>query len=145
MQPIFEHNKMKYIANKIVILLNNNHGVDSKDITVIEERLNAAFPQDYITLLQWSNGGEGYVGENYISFWKVEDLPALNEEYQIQKYLSEKFLGIGTDGGGICYGFCLDKNYSIFKCPLGDLDINEVVIVVKSIKDFFKKAMMEKL
>ena len=114
---------MKDIVNKIASLLNNNHGVDSKDITVIEERLNAA----------------------YISLWKVEDLPALNEEYQIQKYLSEKFLGIGTDGGGICYGFCLDKNYSIFKCPLGDLDINEVVIVAKSTKDFFKKAMMEKL
>ena len=79
------------------------------------------------------------------SLWKVEDLPALNEEYQIQKYLSEKFLGIGTDGGGICYGFCLDKNYSIFKCPLGDLDINEVVIVAKSTKDFFKKAMIENL
>ncbi len=131
---------MKDIVNKIASLLNNNHGVDSKDITVIEERLNAAFPQDYITLLKRSNGGE-----NYISLWKVEDLPALNEEYQIQKYLSEKFLGIGTDGGGICYGFCLDKNYSIFKCPLGDLDINEVVIVAKSTKDFFKKAMMEKL
>ena len=136
---------MKDIANKIASLLNNNHGVDSKDIAVIEERLNAAFPQDYITLLKRSNGGEGYVGENYISLWKVEDLPALNEDYQIQKYLSEKFLGIGTDGGGICYGFCLDKNYSIFKCPLGDLDINEVVIVAKSTKDFFKKAMMEKL
>ena len=136
---------MKDIVNKIASLLNNNHGVDSKDITVIEERLNASFPQDYITLLQWSNGGEGYVGETYISLWKVEDLPALNEDYQIQKYLSEKFLGIGTDGGGICYGFCLDKNYSIFKCPLGDLDINEVVIVAKSTKDFFKKAMMEKL
>ena len=136
---------MKDIVNKIASLLNNNHGVDSKDITVIEERLNASFPQDYITLLKRSNGGEGYVGENYISLWKVEDLPALNEEYQIQKYLSEKFLGIGTDGGGICYGFCLDKNYSIFKCPLGDLDINEVVIVAKSTKDFFKKAMMEKL
>ena len=93
---------MKDIVNKIASLLNNNHGVDSKDITVIEERLNAAFPQDYITLLKRSNGGEGY-------------------------------------------GFCLDKNYSIFKCPLGDLDINEVVIVAKSTKDFFKKAMMEKL
>ena len=80
---------MKDIVNKIASLLNNNHGVDSKDITVIEERLNAAFPQDYITLLKRSNGGEGYVGENYISLWKVEDLPALNEDYQIQKYLSE--------------------------------------------------------
>ena len=41
---------MKDIVNKITSLLNNNHGVDSKDITVIKERLNAAFPQDYILM-----------------------------------------------------------------------------------------------
>ena len=34
---------MKDIVNKIASILNNNHGVDSKDITVIEERLNRLF------------------------------------------------------------------------------------------------------
>ncbi len=136
---------MENIIRKISGNWNNNSVTNLKDISVIEKQLNVTFPKDYITLLERSNGGEGNIGENYISLWKIEDLPILNKEYQIQKYLSEKFLGIGTDGGGICYGFCLENNYSIFKCPLGDLDINEIVIIAQSIKDFFRKAMLEEL
>ena len=43
------------------------------------------------------------------------------------------------------YGFCLEKQFSIFKCPLGDLDINEINIVADSIGDFFAKALKEEL
>lgn len=69
----------------------------------------------------------------------------MNREYQIQTYLSKGYLGIGTDGGGICYGFCLEKQFAIFKCPLGDLDINEITIVANSIKDFFGNALVSEL
>ena len=124
---------------------NSNKGANLNDIDIAQKQLHIAFPDDYLEFLKWSNGGEGYIGENYISFWKVEDLAALNVEYQIQKYLSEKFLGIGTDGGGICYGFCLEKEFAIFKCSLGDLDINEITIVANSIKDFFGSALGSEL
>ena len=124
---------------------NSNKGKNLNDIGIVEKQLHIAFPEDYLEFLKWSNGGEGYVGENYISFWKVEDLAALNAEYQIQKYLSEKFLGIGTDGGGICYGFYLEKEFPIFKCPLGDLDTNGITIVANSIKDFFGSALGSEL
>ena len=124
---------------------NSNKGTNLNDIGIVEKQLHIAFPEDYLEFLKWSNGGEGYIGKNYISFWKVEDLAALNAEYQIQKYLSEKFLGIGTDGGGICYGFCLEKQFAIFKCSLGDLDINEITIVANSIKDFFSRTLVSEL
>ena len=124
---------------------NSNKETNLNDIVIVEEQLHIVFPEDYLEFLKWSNGGEGYIGENYISFWKVEDLAALNTEYQIQKYLSEKFLGIGTDGGGICYGFYLEKEFAIFKCSLGDLDINGITIVANSIKDFFGSALVSEL
>ncbi len=124
---------------------NSNKGANLNDIDIAQKQLHIAFPDDYLEFLKWSNGGEGCIGENYISFWKVEDLAALNAEYQIQKYLSEKFLGIGTDGGGICYGFCLGKGFAIFKCSLGDLDIKEITIVANSIKDFFGNTLVSEL
>ena len=124
---------------------NSNKGANLNDIGIAQKQLHIVFPEDYLEFLKWSNGGEGYIGENYISFWKVEDLAALNAEYQIQKYLSEKFLGIGTDGGGICYGFCLEKEFAIFKCSLGDLDIKEITIVANSIKDLFCRALVAEL
>ena len=124
---------------------NSNKETNLDDISIVEERLHIVFPEDYLEFLKWSNGGEGYIGENYVSLWKVEDLEVLNREYQIQTYLSKGYLGIGTDGGGICYGFCLEKQFAIFKCPLGDLDINEITIVANSIKDFFCNALVSEL
>ena len=124
---------------------NSNKGANLNDIGIAQKQLHIAFPEDYLEFLKWNNGGEGYIGENYISFWKVEDLEVLNREYQIQTYLSKGYLGIGTDGGGICYGFCLGKEFAIFKCSLGDLDIKEITIVANSIKDLFCRALVAEL
>ena len=136
---------MKNIIQEIVDNWNKNPGVNNELIPIIEKQLNIVFPKDYVTFLEWSNGGEGFIGENYISLWKIENLVVLNKEYLIQKYLSKKFVGIGTDGGGICYGLLLDKTYSIFKCPLGDLDLTEITIIAKSINDFLRKALIKEL
>ena len=124
---------------------NSNKETNLNDIGIVEEQLHIVFPEDYLEFLKWSNGGEGYIGKNYVSLWKVEDLEVLNREYQIQTYLSKGYLGIGTDGGGICYGFYLEKQFAIFKCSLGDLDINEITIVANSIKDFFGSALGSEL
>ena len=124
---------------------NSNKETNLNDIVIVEEQLHIVFPEDYLEFLKWSNGGEGYIEKNYVSLWKVEDLEVLNREYQIQTYLSKGYLGIGTDGGGICYGFCLEKQFAIFKCSLGDLDINEITIVANSIKDFFGNTLVSEL
>ena len=124
---------------------NSNKETNLNDIVIVEEQLHIVFPEDYLEFLKWSNGGEGYIEKNYVSLWKVEDLEVLNREYQIQTYLSKGYLGIGTDGGGICYGFCLEKEFAIFKCSLGDLDINEITIVANSIKDLFCRALIAEL
>lgn len=57
-------------------------------------------PDDYKEFMSWSNGGEGNIGSQYLSLWKIEDVIQLNNDYQVQKYLSGKSLAIGTDGGG---------------------------------------------
>jgi hypothetical protein len=135
---------METIIEKIKEQWNIISTAESRQISAIENELGITFPKDYKTFLKWSNGGEGYIGENYISLWKVEVLTILNKEYQIQKYLSNNFLAIGTDAGGICYGFNIN-NYNCFKCPLGDLDIDEISIIAQSFKDFLKKALVEEL
>lgn len=135
---------MDIIIKKIAEQWNFISAVELWQISAVENELGIIFPEDYKTFLEWSNGGEGYIGENYVSLWKVENLMTLNKEYQIQKYLSNSFLAIGTDGGGICYGLNTN-NYTYFKCPLGDLDINEISTIAKSLKGFFEKALVEEL
>jgi hypothetical protein len=135
---------MESIIKKITEQWNFISTTKLEQISAVENEFDVVFSEDYKTFLKWSNGGEGYIGENYISLWKVENLITLNKEYQIQKYLSNSFLAIGTDGGGICYGFNI-TNHTVFKCPLGDLNVGEIFVVAKSFKDFFEKALVEKL
>ena len=42
-------------------------------------------PDDYLAFISKHNGGEGPLGENnYGRFYKIEDLEAINEEYDVQ-------------------------------------------------------------
>jgi hypothetical protein len=67
--------------------------------------LEKSLPDDYIEFLAYCNGGEGFIGENsYVIFWTVEELPEMNEAYEVSKYAKELFL-FGSDGGGEAYGF----------------------------------------
>lgn len=137
---------MEKIIEQIKAHWYKNNGANNDAINNLEQLLNINLPEDYKYFVRWSNGGEGKVNENNISLWKIEDLSILNEEYQIQKYLGKKVIGIGTDGGGICYGYKFTDNQSnIFKCPLGDLDIDEITLIADSFEGFLKKANEEKI
>jgi hypothetical protein len=114
---------------------------DSCDRNVIEKtetELMKVFPKDYVEFLLWSNGGEGEIGENYLSLWRCEDIAQLNEDYSIQKYLTENFVAFGTNGGGECYAFDYSEpeKPKVINCALGDLDINELRYVADTFTEF---------
>ncbi|MCR8649792.1 hypothetical protein A1343_11075 [Leptospira interrogans serovar Bataviae] len=60
-------------------------GTNLNTIQKIESIFKVTFPEDYKQILLWSNGGEGKVGNRYLSLWKIEELVQLNEDYQIKK------------------------------------------------------------
>ena len=101
------------------------------------------FPEDYKTLLQWSNGGEGSVGTIYLSLWGIEEIEKFNEDYRINRYLPG-LLGIGTDGGGECYA--LDYRASpippsFIQVPLGDLDFASITVLGATFRDGIKNVI----
>ena len=115
-----------------------NESCDSSIIKKIEIELGKVFSKDYVDFLFWSNGGEGEIGENYISFWRCEDIVQLNKDYSIQKYLAENFVAFGTDGGGECYAFdySIPQKPKIVKCSLCALDINELIFIADTFTEF---------
>lgn len=66
--------------------------------------LQAALPRDYLDFLLQHNGGEGFIGDRYIVFWKAEELADFNREYEVGKYAPGMLL-FGSHGGGEAYGF----------------------------------------
>ncbi|MCU0329275.1 MAG: SMI1/KNR4 family protein [Chitinophagales bacterium] len=132
---------MEKLIRKIEEKWNRNTNTSIQILNEFENNHSLTLPTDYEAFMKWSNGGEGFIGNNYLSIWKIESLIQLNFDYSIQKYLGEKILMFGTDGGSYGYAFDLRNkdNISIIGLSLGDIDLNEIEQIAPSFEEFILK------
>ena len=112
------------------------------DPVVVEglaSNLGVALPDDYLDFLRQHNGGEGFVGDNYIIFWKTEELSDFNREYEVEKYAPGIFL-FGSSGGGEGYGFDTQSAaLPIVRVPFIGMERRYAEPVAKDFPDLFTK------
>lgn len=113
------------------------------EITEIEKKLAVKFPTDYIELLKWSNGGEAKIGSAYFSIWPIQDIPHRNISASISKYMTNKFIGIGTNGGDECYAldYTINATPDFAIVPLGDLGHESKFIISSTLTEGIQKAI----
>lgn len=78
-------------------------GASSAQMNEVEAKLGFKFPQDYRSFLEWSNGGEAFIGELYIQIWAVGELIENYEGYHFEEFYPG-VLGIASNMGGSCVG-----------------------------------------
>jgi hypothetical protein len=69
-----------------------------------EASLGFSLPPDYTQALRQMNGGEGFIGKNYLVLWSVEEFVKMNTG----TYFAEAAPGLlvfGSDGGGEAFAF----------------------------------------
>jgi hypothetical protein len=112
-------------------------GTTNQILSDVETQTGLQLPSDYKEFMQWSNGGEATLPKVYLALWEAEKIVSLNQDYQIQHYLGAKLLGIGSDGGPICflldYRDGLEARFSSIN--FGDLDPNEIKELAPSFTD----------
>lgn len=97
----------------------------------------AVLPADYLSFLRQHNGGEGFIGDNYIVFWRAEELADFNREYEVEKYAPGIFL-FGSDGGGEGYGFDTEAAaMPIVRVPFIGMERRYATPVAKNFPDLF--------
>ena len=69
-----------------------------------QSHLKFRLPPDYVQFLEQTNGGEGFVGANYLRAWPVEDLIQYNKDYHVEERVPGLFL-FGSSGGGEAFAF----------------------------------------
>jgi hypothetical protein len=79
-------------------------GVSEEELNKLCSALSFPLPSDYIDFLKFSNGANGFIGDNFLQIWRAEDLRPLNEGYSVKLDTQSLFL-FGSDGGGEGYGF----------------------------------------
>jgi hypothetical protein len=69
-----------------------------------QSHLKFKLPHDYVQFLQQMNGGEGFIGENYLRAWPIEELIQNNKDYDVEEGAPGLFL-FGSNGGGEAFAF----------------------------------------
>jgi hypothetical protein len=83
------------------------HGNPPASLNSIVRRqadLRFPLPADYVQFLQQMNGGEGFIGKNFLRAWPVEDLIQANKECFVDVAAPDLFL-FGSSGGGEAFAF----------------------------------------
>jgi hypothetical protein len=81
-----------------------NLGVPEHALDAVLRALSVELPLDYKEFLRVSNGGEGFLGRNYVRLWKAEELKPMNAGYGVAQFAPGLLL-FGTDGGGEAFAF----------------------------------------
>lgn len=101
--------------------------------------LGPSLPRSYLDFLQQHNGGEGFIGQNYIILWKAEELVDFNREYEVDKYAPGILLFAST-GGGEGYGFdTLSTSMPIVQIPFIGMDRRYATPVAQDLPDLFAR------
>jgi cell wall assembly regulator SMI1 len=80
-------------------------GATSTDIARCEEQLGLTLPADLVALLRAADGGEGFVGEEYLRLWGTQELAANYDGYRVAEFPG--YLPFATNGGGESFGYDL--------------------------------------
>ena len=114
-------------------------GATEEAIARAEQELGWKMPQDYREALAKKNGGEGFLGENYLILWAAEELAQFNREYEVQEYAPGLIL-IGSDGGG--EGFAFDVRETpirVVQVPFVGMELEYATMIAPDFKSFIEK------
>ena len=124
------------IDKKYFEKFNGNVGITKEEL--LKLKLPKNLPLDYLELLQLYNGGEGFVGEEYLILYSAEELKQMNATYEIEKYTPGIFL-IGSNGGDEAIAF--DLRNSLIKVILIPFmfEYKAIIELGNNMSKFFKK------
>jgi len=109
------------------------------------EKSIAKIPTDYLDFLRTANGGEGFLGENYLQLWTAESLPDFNVKYEVAK-LAPWLLIFGSNGGGEAFAFDLESmNERIVMVPFTTLDRGDEREVATTFSSFLERVASDSL
>ncbi|MBT0627348.1 SMI1/KNR4 family protein [Pseudomonas fluorescens] len=105
----------------------------------LSTHLGVALPESYIEFLKTHDGGEGFIGDSYIIFWKAEELVEFNREYEVETY-APGILLFASNGGGEGYGFdTLDAAMPVVRIPFIGMNRQYAISVASDLPDLFAR------
>jgi hypothetical protein len=111
-------------------------GATEVDVRNAVASLGVPLPADYLQFLGDHNGGEGFIGVNYLVLWSAEELVPFNRDNQLNGYAPGLIL-IGSDGGGETFAFdSREPSMPIVMTPAIDMSLEDAKRIAPSFTEF---------
>lgn len=124
----------KYLTELIL-----RDGANELSIKNAQRELHWNFPTIYKDFLLKYDGGEGFVGDNYVILWASNEIAQFNNDYQVQQYAPGLVL-FGSNGAGEGYAFdarVLDA--PIVQVPFIGMELSYAEPIALDFDEFFVK------
>lgn len=84
-------------------------GATPNEIRRTEAALGVVFPDDYIEIVTWFDGGDFRIGEKYLRLWSLREVVERNARLEVPSFLPS-MVAIGNDAGDMLYLFDFAKD-----------------------------------
>lgn len=114
----------------------SNPPTDGDQLAEAETHFRCSLPVQYRRFLSDQDGGEGFVGGQYLILWRASELVEFNREYEAQKYAPGLLL-FGSNGGGEAFAFdTRDNSMRIVMVPFVGMSLKDAAPVADSFENF---------
>ena len=112
-----------------------NQGSPLDVINAASVLLQRQLPADYIEILQYMDGGEGFVGSEYIRLYASKKLAELNSAYGVQEFAPGLVI-FGSNGRGEAYAFDYRQNpQHVVRVPFIPMDLDYLEVEGSSLAE----------
>lgn len=105
-----------------------------EDVSELIEKIDFDIDKDYLDFIKTYNGGEGFVGEEFLSLWFISDIIKMNPYYKEDTYAKSIFF-FGSNGGDAGYGFRKSDGV-VFEVPYIDMSQECSIMLGSNFKEF---------
>jgi hypothetical protein len=108
------------------------------DLELLAAPFNGNVPTDYAEFLLRCDGGEGFIGNEYVILWRANEIEQFNREYEVSSYLADVVL-FGSNGGGEAFGFRkTDSQWEVIQVPFVGMAPDVVQFKAESFSQFIR-------
>ena len=117
----------------------SNPPADGNHLAEAEKHFRCSLPVQYRRFLSEQDGGEGFVGDQYLILWRASELVEFNREYESEKYAPGLLL-FGSNGGGEAFAFdTRDNSMQIVMVPFVGMSLKDAAPIADSFENFLFK------
>lgn len=112
-----------------------NNGIT---VDLIESSIIDKLPDEYLNFMKKYNGGAGFIGEEYLTLFKIEEIDKINNDYGVEEF-DEDIVLIGSNSASEAIALDFrDKKTKYILIP-SLFDYEAIIELSDSLYGFFKR------